>query len=92
MRTLRSGDGASPRLPVDLSRPEWEAFDVATNIKHYQMFINERHTDADQADEICDPGRPSGLDAYAEVTSVALDLRGGRVARPCDLLLSHADN
>jgi hypothetical protein len=40
------------------------------------MFVNERQTDADQADEIRDPGRPSGLDAYAEVTSVVLDLCG----------------
>ena len=35
---------------------------------------------------------PQALDAYTEVKTVALDLSGGRVAKPYGLLLSHAEN
>jgi acyl-CoA reductase-like NAD-dependent aldehyde dehydrogenase len=34
---------------------------------------------------------PGALDAYTEVKSVALDLSGGRAAKPYALLLSHAE-
>ena len=35
---------------------------------------------------------PRALDAYTEVKTVALDLSGGRLAKPYGLLLSHAEN
>ena len=35
---------------------------------------------------------PDALDAYTEVKTVALDLSGGRPAKPYALLLSHAEN
>lgn len=35
---------------------------------------------------------PQALDAYTEVKTVALDLSGGRAAKPYGLLLSHAEN
>jgi acyl-CoA reductase-like NAD-dependent aldehyde dehydrogenase len=35
---------------------------------------------------------PSALDAYTEVKTVALDLSGGRAAKPYALLLGHAEN
>ena len=35
---------------------------------------------------------PNALDAYTEVKTVALDLSGGRSAKPYALLLSHAEN
>lgn len=35
---------------------------------------------------------PDALDAYTEVKTVALDLSGGRPAKPYGLLLSHAEN
>jgi acyl-CoA reductase-like NAD-dependent aldehyde dehydrogenase len=35
---------------------------------------------------------PDALDPYTQVKTVALDLSGGRTAKPYDLLLSHADD
>jgi aldehyde dehydrogenase (NAD+) len=35
---------------------------------------------------------PDALDAYTEVKTVAVDLSGGRAAKPYGLLLSHAEN